>query len=42
MAAAYTNSLQALNGIYGVLERIVKDIEAPDTPQKTKERNENR
>ena len=41
MAAAYTNSLQALNGIYGVLERIIKDIEAPDTPQKTKEKNEN-
>ena len=41
MAAAYTNSLQALNGIYGVLERIIKDLEAPDTPQKTKERNEN-
>lgn len=39
MAAAYTNSLQALNGIYGALESIIKTLDAlndQDPKEKTK------
>lgn len=41
MAAAYSNSIQALNGIYGALDQIIRLIDRPDSPEKTKEKNEN-
>ena len=41
MAAAYSNSLQALNGIYGALDQIIKTIERSNTPEGTKEKKEN-
>ena len=41
MAGTYSNSLQALNGIYGALEKIIQEIDKADSPEKTKEKIEN-
>lgn len=39
--AAYTNSLQALNGIYGALDNIIKIISVSKEPQDAKEKTKN-
>ena len=41
MAAAYSNSLQALNGIYGVLDIIVQKMSTTNTPQAQQEKAQN-